>query len=77
MDGDPVAAGIGVNINVYDDRVSDEAGKCMSGKEFGGENPYECRHVTKRAVGLEVVQTQKSAMKFLNLSIWILSSNSW
>ena len=39
MDGDTVTTGLGVNIRIYNHRVSDEAGKRMIGQEIGRENP--------------------------------------
>jgi len=52
MDGYPVAAGLGVNIRVCDDRVSDESVIRMYGEEIGWQDPWEYRHVAIRAVNL-------------------------
>jgi hypothetical protein len=76
MNGDPVAAGLGVNIRVYDDRVSYKSGKRVIGQQIRRENSTECRHVSERAVDFERDHDTETGCD-VPQPIWVMESYSW
>jgi hypothetical protein len=58
-----VTTGIGVNVLVYDECVSDEYGQRMSGQQISRENPREYGQVAENAVDLELVHTTEISLE--------------